>query len=176
MKFVAILAAAAVCLGAANDLSGRRAPGFSLPDSSFTRYDLQDYRGRWLLVDFMVTNCPHCKELSHALEAAKQKFSDKVAILSVVIAPPESQESVAKYIQENAVTIPILFDQGQMAASYFNATPAKPTFDTPHLFIVDPKGTIVRDFGHSDSDESIHSLFQPAGLVKELESLFKSKR
>lgn len=176
MKFVALLATAVVCLGATNDLSGRRAPGFSLPDSNFKRYDLQDYRGRWLLIEFMITNCPHCKELSHALEAAKEKFGDKIAILSVVIAPPETQETVAKYIEENKVTVPILFDQGQMAASYFNATPAKPTFDTPHLFVVDPKGAIVRDFGHSDSDESAHALFEPAGLIKELESLFKGRK
>ncbi|MGH9664374.1 MAG: hypothetical protein ACRD9L_08140, partial [Bryobacteraceae bacterium] len=42
--------------------------------------------------------------------------------------------------------VPILFDQGQVAASYFEATPTNNRFDTPHLFVVDPNGTIVKDF------------------------------
>lgn len=173
MKFVAPFLAASLLFGASG-LSDRRAPGFSLPDSNFTRYDLQDYRGRWLLIDFMITNCPHCKELTKALEEAKRKFGPKIAILSVVISPPENQETVARYIKENGVTVPVLFDQGQMAASYFNATPAKPTFDTPHLFIIDPKGAIVRDFGHTEDGD--HGLFEPAGLIAELEAVFKRKR
>jgi peroxiredoxin len=171
MKLFAALLAGFVCFGA-NELSNRRAPGFSLPDSSFTRYDLQDYRGKWLLIDFMITKCPHCVELSHALEQVKSKFGNHVAILSVVIVPPETHASVAKYIKDNNVTIPILFDQGQVAASYFNATPEKPSFDTPHLFIINPQGTIVRDFGHVHSDEG-HDLLGASGLIKELEALLK---
>lgn len=161
-----------MCLAGAGELSGRRAPGFSLPDSNFKRYDLQDYRGKWLLIDFMITNCPHCKELSHALETVKKKYGGRVAILSIVVSPPETQETVAAYVKENGVTVPIVFDQGQVAASYFNATPAKPTFDTPHLFVINPRGMIVRDYGHSEAN---HSILEGPGLIKELDALFKSR-
>lgn len=158
-----------VCFGA-NELSNRRAPGFSLPDASFRRYDLQDFRGKWLLIEFMQTDCPHCKALSHTLEEVKRKYPGLVAVLAVVIAPPETQQSVARYMEENHVTSPILFDQGQMAASYFQATPAKPSFDTPHLFVINPAGVIVRDYGHS---AQTHEILEGAGLVKELDVLFK---
>jgi peroxiredoxin len=172
MKVVAGLLLAVACFSA-DALSGRRAPGFSLPDSGFRRYDLQDFRGQWVLIDFMLTNCPHCKELSRTLESVKRKYGNRVAILSVVIAPPETQATVAKYIQENKVTVPILFDQGQMAASYFNATPAKPSFDTPHLFVINPSGLIVRDYGHSEEN---HAILEGPGLIKELDALLASKR
>lgn len=172
MKCIAVLLLAFVTTGA-GELSGRRAPGFSLPDSNFKRYDLQDYRGKWLLIDFMMTDCPHCKALSRSLEEVKKNHGDKVAVLKVVIAPPENQETVAKYIRENNVTAPIVFDQGQMAASYFNATPAKPTFDTPHLFVIDPGGMIVSDYGHSEDN---HHILEGPGLLKELDALFKNKR
>jgi peroxiredoxin len=171
MKAVAALLALSVCFGA-NELSNRRAPGFSLPDSNFKRYDLQDFRGRWLLIDFMLTDCPHCRALSRTLETVKRKYGAKVAILSIVIAPPETQDTVKKYIGENQVTVPILYDQGQMAASYFQATPAKPSFDTPHLFVISPKGAIVRDYGHS---EETHGILEAAGLAKELDALFNAK-
>ncbi len=154
MRFIAVLLAASTLFGA-NELSNRRAPGFSLPDSHFKQYDLQDFRGKWVLIDFMITHCPHCIALSKTLEKVKRAYPGRVQILSVVVTPPETQATVKQYIEENHVTVPILYDQGQVAASYFKATPEKPTFDTPHLFVINPAGRIVRDYGHSDQNHEI---------------------
>ena len=169
MRILATLLLASVCFGA-NEHSNRRAPGFSLPDSSSRRYDLQDFRGKWVLLDFMLTNCPHCKALSEKLEEAKKKFAGRVVIVSVVVAPPETQVTVKNYVQANKITVPILFDQGQVAASYFDATPTRPSFDTPHLFVIDPGGRIVRDWGHVEGPNDF--LASPA-FMKELAGLVK---
>ena len=48
---VILLGAAAASLEAAGELSNRRAPGFSLPDSNINYHDLGDYRGKIVLVD-----------------------------------------------------------------------------------------------------------------------------
>ncbi|MGH7246656.1 MAG: peroxiredoxin family protein [Pseudomonadota bacterium] len=160
---VILVCGAILCLG---QLSGRRAPGFSLPDSNFHRYDPQDYRGRWLLIDFMTTQCPHCQALTKVLEQVKTHFGNRLAILSIVITPPDTQQTVAAYVREFHVTVPILFDQGQAAASYFNATPAHHQFDTPHLFVVDPGGTIVKDY----------SQYEGEGLTKELDMLMAAHK
>jgi peroxiredoxin len=130
----------------AQGLVNRRAPSFSLPDSALKQHDLLDYRGSWLLLDFMETNCPKCKELSVKLEATKKKYGLKVAVLSIVITPPETQTTVAKYVAETKMTTPILFDSSQVAISYFKATPQNPTFDTPHLFAISPNGLIVKEW------------------------------
>jgi peroxiredoxin len=167
-----LLLAGACAASAQGYYSNRRAPGFALPDSSFKRYDLQDYRGKWLLIDFMRTDCPHCKALTGVLEKAKLRYGVKIAVLKIVLSPPDTQATVAKYIAENKVTSPMVFDMGQVAASYFNATPQKASFDTPHLFIVNPQGTIVQDFGHSDQN---HDVMEGEGLFKELDQLFAGK-
>jgi peroxiredoxin len=148
-----LLCGALLCAGlvAGQGLSGRRAPSFSLPDSSLAQHDLLDYRGRWLILDFMQTNCPHCKALSKTLEDVKAKYGAKVAIMSVVI-PPDTMATVAKYISDNKVTATIVFDSSQVAVSYFKATPTRPGFDTPHWFAIDPAGMIVRDWGQSSAD------------------------
>jgi peroxiredoxin len=169
MKMIAGLMLATSLLCSAQGLSNRRAPSFNLPDSTLKRYDILDYRGKWLLLDFMITNCPHCQALSGTLEKVQAKYGAKVAILSITISPPEDQVTVAKYIKANNIKVPILFDMGQVAASYFNATPQKPSFDTPHLFVVDPNGTIVRDWGHSDAT---HEVLEGGGLFRELDSVF----
>lgn len=129
--------------------SGRRAPSFALPDSRLQSHDILDARGHWLLLDFMKTDCPHCKALSKKLEGIKAKYGDKVDVWSIVIAPPENQNTVAAYINETKSTSAFLFDQGQVAVTYFRATPQNPAFDTPHLFVIDPNGYIAREWNQS---------------------------
>jgi peroxiredoxin len=146
LKFSAALLCAALTL-AGQGLSGRRAPSFALPDSSLKSHDIFDSRGHWLLLDFMKTDCPHCRELSKKLEGLKARYGAKVEVLSVLIAPPETIQSVTKYVTENKITSAFLFDQGQVAVTYFKATPQNPQFDTPHLFAIDPNGMIVKDWG-----------------------------
>jgi peroxiredoxin len=143
-------------------LSGRRAPSFALPDSTLKAFDILDYRGRWLLLDFMKTDCPHCKMLSQALEPIKAKLGAKVAVLAIVT-PPDNMATVAKYVAETKTTTPILFDSGQTAMWYFNATPTRPSIDTPHLFAVNPQGTIVRDWSQA--------AVEAPGFAAELEAL-----
>jgi peroxiredoxin len=169
MRIFLTLALAATLPLAAQTLSGRRAPSFSLPDSAMAQHDLLDYRGKWLLIDFMKTDCPHCMALSKVMEEIHTQFGAKVALLSVVIAPPDNQQTVAKYVaQTGAKSTTIVFDQGQMAVSYFKATPANPGFDTPHLFIIDPNGMIVKDIGQSP-------VLEDSSLIKVLEQVMGSK-
>jgi peroxiredoxin len=140
-----LLLVAAVSLSA-QGLANRRAPSFSLPDSALRQHDILDYRGTWLLVNFTETNPARCKELSIKLEAVKKKHGPKVAVLSIVLAPPETQATVAKYVADTKMTTPVLFDSSQVAIAYFKATPQNPSFDSPHLFAISPNGLIVKDW------------------------------
>lgn len=152
----------------AQSLSGRRAPSFSLPDSSTAQHDILDYRGKWLLLDFMRTDCPHCLALSRVLEQVKSQFGTQVAILSIVVAPPENTNTVGRYLMDNKLTTSIVFDQGQVAASYFKLTPSRSSYDTPHLFAVNPAGNIVKDWSDAAAGTEI---LEGGGLVRELQAL-----
>ena len=172
MKALACVLFLVLPLGA-QSLSGRRAPSFSLPDTALTQHDLLDYRGKWLLLDFMKTDCPHCVTLSRVLEQVKKQFGTaRVDVLSIVISPPENTNTVAKYTLENKLTSPIVFDQGQVAVSYFKATPTNPAFDTPHLFVINPAGSIVKDWMESDPNTPIHD---GKALAAALETLMAGK-
>lgn len=134
----------------AQTLSGRRAPSFNLPDSSFKRYDILDYRGKWLIVNFISTQanqCADCPTVSQRLDAFRRAHQGNVEVLTVAVAPPEDLQKVADYIGKTKISNPVVFDQGQMTASFFNATPQNNRFDTPHVFAINPQGQIVRDWG-----------------------------
>src|SRR5579862_3302946 len=129
---LAIFFAAALTLSA-QGLANRRAPSFSLPDSTLQQHDILDYRGSWLLLAFIHSDCPVCKQLSIKLDGVKKKYGVKAAVLSIVT-PPENQTTVAKYVADTKTTGTIVFDSGQVAIAYFKATPQNNAYDNPHLF------------------------------------------
>ncbi|MBS1828146.1 MAG: TlpA family protein disulfide reductase [Acidobacteria bacterium] len=145
-----LLASVSVPAFAAGALSNRRAPGFSLSDSNMKQHDPADYRGKILLLEFMQTHCPTCKQQSGVLEQIKAKYGAKVEVLSVVVMP-DTIDHVRAYIKDNSISSPILFDCGQMTASYLKITPQNPTVKFPHLFFIDANGTIRQDFDSSDA-------------------------
>jgi peroxiredoxin len=148
---ICVLAAGAV-LGADLPIS-RRAPGFSLPDVSLKQHDLGDYQGKIVLLDFMRTDCPKCVELTPELEKIKAKYAKDVVVLSVVT-PPDNQATVTQYILTKSVTGPVLFDCGQMTASYLQVGPSNPTVHLPRVFVVDRAGIIRRDLQDADALEA----------------------
>jgi thiol-disulfide isomerase/thioredoxin len=168
VPFLALLVAGSL-LGS-GELSNRRAPGFALPDPEYLHfYDLQDYRGKVVLIDIMSTTCPHCLLLSTTLEKAKEKYGDQIQILSVVL-PPDNQGTIAKFRAVNKITVPIICDMGQMTISYLNARPGMSKIDAPHLFIIDKAGIIRNDFSYNDQDKAV---FEGSGLFPQIDRLLK---
>ena len=165
-----ILIAFAVCatslFAQAGALSNRRAPGFALPDGQFRFHDLQDYRGKVLIIDFMQTKCPHCATLSGILEKVKAKYAGKVAVLAVVT-PPDDQAAVAKFIAGHALSYPIVFDCGQMAGSYL-AVKGNTQIDLPHIFLIDQQGKIRDDYAY---DVLHRDIFEGNGLYPLLDRM-----
>lgn len=149
----------------------RRAPGFSLPDTTFTQYDLQDYRGRVVLIEFMRTDCPTCKSLTGTLADVNDAFGDKVQVLYVVT-PPDNQDTVGAYVKAQSMRGPVLFDCGQVAASYTGANARNPQVHLPQLFVVDPDGNIRF---HASADGNPGDLL-PKAITAAVEDILKTKR
>ena len=169
MRFLCLVLLSAACLPGAGELSGRRAPGFSLPEGPGLQRDPQDYRGKVLIVDFMQVTCEHCIAFSAILEQARVRYGDKIAILSIVN-PPSDAKGVADYITQHKIKSPILFDCGQVAYSYLK--PTSPTITIPHVFLIDAEGMIRNDFAFGNDTLEI---FQGKGLFAEIDKLLAGK-
>ena len=154
--------------------AGRRAPGFSLPDRNQKQHDLYDYRGKVVVLDIIQTGCPACQKFTRILEKLKQKYGERVAILSIVTLP-DNLNTVRQFIATHNVTTPVLFDCGQATASYVHATPDKPTIHMPQLFLIDQSGIIQQHYEHSESTKEI---FEGDGslLMREIDKLLSAAR
>ncbi len=152
----------------AGDHTGRRAPGFALPDSKMAVHDLADYRGKVVILEFMSTTCASCSAFADVLNKAREKYGDKIAILAVANGNSDNTQTVGRYLVEHHVSYPVLFDEGQMAYSYF----LKTTFENPYIFIIDGDGMIRNDFGFS---AFTRNLFQEKGFLAEIDRVLNAK-
>jgi peroxiredoxin len=141
----------------------RRAPGFSLPSSDNRQVDLAEYRGKFVLVDIMKTDCAHCGPFSKVLERAKVSYGGKIAVLAIAPAP-DNPTTAAKFIAANKITYPILFDCGQAVYSYVRS----PSVSMPRLYIVNPEGDIVKEYAYGPESTDV---FEGNGLFTELDRL-----
>lgn len=167
MRALAAILLCAISAFAAGELSGRRAPGFSLSDTSGKQHDPQDYRGKIVLVEFMQSTCPHCAGFSEILEQINQKYAGKVVVLSIAVFPDKPGD-VMNFVAAHKIRYPMMFDCGQVTASYYKATPQKPTVNFPHLFIIDAQGIIRNDYGY---DMLTRDIFEGKGLFRELDRM-----
>ncbi|MCX6623686.1 MAG: TlpA disulfide reductase family protein [Acidobacteria bacterium] len=172
-RMAAILVCAAGFLSASGELSNRRAPGFALPDSNLVEHDLQDYKGKIVLIEVMKTDCPACMGFAPILEKVQKRYKGRVQVLSVVTYPPHDLKMVEEFITRFKISYPILYDSGQMTRSYLKATLNSPQKTIPHLFIIDGNGKIVNDFGY---DWSTKSVFEGDTIFALLDQMLKGKR
>jgi thiol-disulfide isomerase/thioredoxin len=156
----------------AGELSNRRAPGFSLMDLRSVQHDPQDDRGKVVIVEFMQTNCSHCQKFTGILEQAKAKYKGQIAIYSIVT-NPDNGTTMQKYMADYKLTSPILWDSGQVMASYMKLSPTNPTMNFPHVFLIDKNGYIKNDYGYSTATASVFETTGP--LFAEIEKLLGGK-
>src|ERR1700692_278774 len=113
MKRVFFLLLTTSMLFGGGELSHRRAPGFSIVDAAQQQHDLADYRGKYVVIEFMQTKCEHCIKFAEIIEKLMIRYRPKLAALSIVL-PPDNLATVTAYIKEHNITIPVLFDSGQV--------------------------------------------------------------
>jgi thiol-disulfide isomerase/thioredoxin len=109
---------------------------FAFKDLQGHEQRLQDYRGKWVLVNFWATWCPPCLEEMPDLIALHEahKNSDLVVI---GVALDSTRESVVEFVAKKKVSYPIVFGNYELAEQV-GEVEALPT-----SYLFDPAGKLV---------------------------------
>ncbi len=157
------LLALLICAAALFAQGPRRAPSFCLPDMSLHFRDILDYRGKVVVLEFMKTDCPHCAPFGDVLKEVQNKYAGRVQVLAIANTSTDNPKTAAAYMQGHQINYPVMWDMGQVAYSYIQ----KPSIqDLPHIYILNPSGYIIGDFGYS---MTTRDMFEGRGLFKELD-------
>ncbi len=123
---------------------GKAAPDFTLQDYDGKAVHLADLRGKTVVLEWFNPDCPFVKA-SHtkgSLKGLAKRWTDKgVVWLAINSAAPGKQghapDRVAAGNKAFEMDHPILADETGTVGKLYGAT------NTPHLFVIDPKGVLV---------------------------------
>jgi len=125
---------------------GDLAPDFNLRDINGKNISLDDYRGKWVILNFWATWCPPCRgELPTLIRFYEQADKDKIVLLGINASnteKPANSKDVRSYVstfaEEKGINYPILLDtKGMVSAIYGAGT-------LPTTVIVSPEGNITK--------------------------------
>jgi peroxiredoxin len=113
------------------------APQFSMTSLDGQELKLDDYRGKYLLVNFWATWCGPCKVEMPSLESLYQKFKNQNFAMIAVSNDIFGAQVVEPYIQAQNYTFPVGLDPKLKASNQFGV------ISLPTTFLIDPHGKII---------------------------------
>lgn len=135
---------------------GKPAPAFDGTDSHGKKHTLADYKGKWLVLEWLNHGCPYVRKHYDAknMQGLQAKWTEKgVAWLSVISSAEGKQgystpDKANADVKANAAkpTAVLLDPKGVIGKAYDAKT-------TPHMVIINPEGVVVYD-GAIDSIRS----------------------
>ncbi|MGC4032956.1 MAG: TlpA disulfide reductase family protein [Tepidisphaeraceae bacterium] len=119
-----------------NGWLGRVAPPLSLPNLAGETVNLDDLKGKTVVLDFWATWCPSCVQEMPKVDAIAGKYTDgTVAYFPINVGEPPS--AAAAYIKRTGLAKSTLLDAGMKASEAYDAQ------YIPLLVVIDPAGRIV---------------------------------
>jgi thiol-disulfide isomerase/thioredoxin len=115
------------------------APAVDMPLTSVdgSKTNLQQYQGKWLVVNYWATWCPPCIVEMPELQSFHDEHSDTTAMVIGVNAELISQQRLQTFLEDYFITYPI-FVSKPVQQSELGLIPGLPT-----TFLVNPDGKVV---------------------------------
>ena len=145
---------------------GDMAPHFNLEDQSGNVVDLNDLKGKTVVLEWTNPDCPyvrrHYKEDTMEKLQAENKDTVWLAVNSSHFA---TKEANAKWASKESLNYPVLNDStGTIGKRYGAKT-------TPHMFIIGSDGAIkysgaIDDDPHGDNEPNVRKNYVNAGLTE----------
>lgn len=109
-------------------------PALSLSDLNGKQYQLADYSGKVVLVQFWATYCTPCRKEMPSMNRLLKKMDGKLEILAINMG--ETEAEVKAFLDEIGVEFPVLMDgSGKSIADW-------KVFAAPSNFVIDPTGKV----------------------------------
>ncbi len=125
---------------------GETVPDFSLPDTYGNEHSIADYRGQYVVLEWLNYGCPSVKKHYNAgnMQMLQEKYAEKgVMWLAIVSSAPGRQGHYAPE-EMNAVSA----EQGSKAAAVLLDPPGDVGHlyhaqVTPHMMVINPDGILI---------------------------------
>jgi peroxiredoxin len=118
-----------------NVKEGDSAPDFTLVDTAGEKRSLSEFKDRVVLVSFFATWCPPCNAELPELEKLWSKHKD-AGLTVIAVSQGESASDVAPFVQNKALTFPVLIDESQEVGAVYGGG------GLPRTAVIDRSGKV----------------------------------
>lgn len=141
--------------GAAPEI-GKPAPDFTLPGAKGETHKLSDYKGKYVVLEWLNHGCPWVKKHYETgnMQALQKKYGDKGVVWLSVVSSAEGQQGYLNaeqaketYKTKKTLAADILLDPEGKVGRLYNARV------TPELYVINPEGVLIYA-GAIDNDNS----------------------
>ena len=120
----------------------RQSPELRFTSSSGEQRLLSSFKGKVLMIEFLLTNCPHCVRVSPTIiklygELGPRGFQP----LGIAFDPGISGQAVTNFVRLFKVTYPVGFTTSDNVDSYLGRA-AVERFQVPQIVVIDRAGVI----------------------------------
>ena len=132
---------------------GKAAPEFKAADTYGKSHSLSGYRGKWVVLEWLNHQCPYVRKHydNNVMQALQKNYADKgIVWLSIVSSAPGNQghfpndKTNALTKEKGAAPHAVLVDESGTVGRMYDAR------TTPHMFVIDPQGTLLYMGGIDD--------------------------
>lgn len=153
LTLLLILLALAGCIRQAEKSGLKPAPTFSLKLLDGRTIDLQDLRGKGVVLEFWASWCSSCRASAPAFEKAYQKYKDKdIEFLGIAVSDTEAD--MKNYINEFGITYPNGRDATGKIANSYGVT------GVPETFFINKEGEIAYKHIGATDEKTLSALIE----------------
>jgi len=161
-----LLIALAGALLAADAKVGKPAPDFTLVDSHGKKHSLSDYKGKFVVLEWVNFGCPFVRKHYNSgnMQKLQKTYTKKGVVWLSICSSAKGKQGHFEPGKINAMlkekgaaqTAYLIDEDGTMGKMYGAKT-------TPHMFIIDPKGILLYAGGIDD---------KPSTKLKDIDGAF----
>jgi cytochrome c biogenesis protein CcmG/thiol:disulfide interchange protein DsbE len=145
-------------MGITKPRNERAAPGFTLQDIHGNSVNLDDFRGKSILLNFWATWCEACKEELPSMQRLYEEVSSQGVEVVAISIDRRNFDRIKKYAKEYKLTFPILWDPEQKVRKHYYI------MGLPTTYLIGPEGKLkgfasgARVWDSRDSVQALTSL------------------
>lgn len=153
-KIIAIIIIALFAIGLKSLEIDDKAPSFTLKDNNGKTHNLSDYKGKYVVLEWINFDCPFIKKhyTENNMQSIQKKYKDKGVIWLSICSSADGKQGNFKgeelenrLKKEKANPTAYLIDESGKVGKSFGAK------TTPHMFIINPEGKLVYSGGIDDT-------------------------
>ncbi len=114
---------------------------------------LSKFRGKVVMLEFLLTTCPHCQDCSRTMQKVYEDLGEKFQPLGIAVNPDNIQQArmlLPQYVYALGLRFPVGYTNRDMAYQWLEAKMDGPIY-FPQVVLIDRKGIIRHHFPGGDA-------------------------